>query len=62
MAAGRHFEIYKNRNNFRTVDPSLTKFDWELQLDTFQRVEFTKNVIFSKSKMAADKKMKFTKK
>jgi len=48
MAASRHFEIYKNRNNFRTVDPVLAKFGMELQLDTAQTVEGSK-MTFSKA-------------
>ena len=61
MAAGRHFEIYKNLNNFRTVRPILTKFGTDLRLDTAQTPEVSKSH-FSKSKMAADEKLKFTKK
>ena len=34
MAVGRHFEIYKNRNIFRTVDPILAKFGMKLKPDT----------------------------
>ena len=46
MAVGRHFEIYKNRNNYRTVDPILAKFGMELQLDTAQTVEGSKITLF----------------
>ena len=60
MAAGRHIEVCKNLNNSRTVSPFLTKFGTELHLDTAQRPdESTRH--FSKSKMAADEKLKFTK-
>ena len=62
MAAGRHFEIYKNWNSFRTVDPILTKFCMVLQLDTAQTVEGSKmTFFFSKSKMAAADKVNLTK-
>ena len=57
MAAGRHFEIYKNLNNSQTVPPILTKFGMEQRLDTTQTPEVP-NRNFSKSKMAADEKLK----
>jgi len=59
MAVGRHIEIYKNLNNSWTVCPILTKFGMELRLDTPETTEVSKPP-FSKSKMAADEKLKFT--
>jgi len=58
---GCHFEIYKNLNNSRTLRPILTKFGSELRLDTAQTPEMS-NRHFSQSKMAANEKLKFTKK
>jgi len=46
MATGRHFEIYKNLNNSRTVRPILTKFGTELRLDTAQTPEVSKPPFF----------------
>ena len=46
MAVGRHIEIYKNRNIFRTVDPIIAKFGTELQQDTAQTVEWSKMTLF----------------
>ena len=61
MAAGRHFEIYEKLNNFRTVGLILTKFGAELRLDVRTDSVMLKTVIISKSKMAANEKLKFTK-
>ena len=47
-------------NDFRTVGLILTKFGRVLPLDSIQTV-LGKNGYFSKSKMAADEKLKFTK-
>ena len=60
MAVGRHIEICKNLINSRTVSPILTKFGTELHIDTAQRPDESKPP-FSKSKMAADEKLEFTK-
>ena len=60
MAAGRHFEIYKNLNNPQTVHRILTKFGMELRFGAAQTPEVS-NRHFSKFKMAADEKLKFTK-
>ena len=57
MAAGRHFKIHTNLNIFRTICQILTKFGMELRPDTAQ----TPDSHFSKPKMAADEKLKFTK-
>ena len=46
MAVGNHFEIYKNPNIFRTVDPILAKFGMELRLDTTQMPEGSKMSFF----------------
>jgi hypothetical protein len=46
MAAGRHFGIYKNRNNSRTVRAIITKFGMELHLHTAQTPEVTKPPFF----------------
>ena len=46
MAAGRHFKIYKNRNNLRTVDPNLAKFGMELQLDAAPTADGSKTSFF----------------
>ena len=51
----------KDLNNFRTVGLILTKFGRELPLDALQTV-LGPNGYFSKSNMAADEKLKFTKK
>jgi len=59
MAVGHHIEICKKLNNSRTFRPILTKFGTELQIDTAQTPE-CQNRNFSKSKMAADEKLKYT--
>ena len=46
MAADSHFEIYKNRNNFWTVDPILAKLGRELQLNTAQTEKWSKMTFF----------------
>ena len=51
---------FQKLNNSRTVSPILTKFGTDLHLDTAQRQDVS-NHNFSKSKMAADEKLKFTK-
>ena len=61
MAVSRYIEICKNLNNSRTVSPILTTFGTELHIDTAQRPDLS-NRHFSKSMMAADEKLKFTKK
>ena len=45
IAALRHFEIYKNLNNFRNVCPIFTKFGTELHFETAQTLEGS-NVAF----------------
>ena len=62
MAVGRRFEIYKKRNDFGTVYPIFTKFGRGHHLDTAQTAEWSKMTFVSKQKMAADEKLKFTKK
>ena len=63
MAAGRHFEIYKNRNNFQTVDPILAKFGRELQLDNAHTVEGSNMIFFiiQDGRRPADDNVNFTK-
>ena len=61
MEAGRHFEIYKNFNNSRTVCPILTKFGMKLRLDTAQTPGMSNRHFFFQNPMAADEKLKFTK-
>jgi hypothetical protein len=46
MAAGRHFEIYKNLNNSQTVNPILAKFGMELRLDLAQTPDGSKPPFF----------------
>ena len=42
----RHFDIYKNLNNSRTVRPIITKFGRELRLDTVQTPEVSETPFF----------------
>jgi len=46
MAAGRHFQIYKNLNNPQTVFPIHTKFSTELRHDTAQTPEVSNTPFF----------------